>query len=306
MSRLDAASVGGPHSERGTETERINCWAVISPGMSDRTALITGCSSGIGRATAEAFVEGDWVVYATSRDTDDIADLAEMGCETASLDVTVDADIERVFDRIDGDTGRIDCLVNNAGYGQYGPLEDIPVTRLRRQFDVNVYGPHRLTRAALPMMRAREDGTIINVSSVAGRVAIPGGGAYSASKFALEAMSDALRAEVERFGVDVVLIEPGLVDTEFNDRMAGELDDLPKSGAYDWLYDTTEEFRTTLDSVSVPSDPDGVATTIHDVACMSDPDARYPVGTGGKLLLYSRYLPDSVRDSLVRVVRKLT
>jgi NAD(P)-dependent dehydrogenase (short-subunit alcohol dehydrogenase family) len=150
--------------------------------MTDRTALITGCSSGIGRATAEAFLDEDWVVYATSRDTDDIADLAEQGCETASLDVTVDADIERVFDRIDEDTGRIDCLVNNAGYGQYGPLEDIPVTHLRRQFDVNVYGPHRLTRAALPMMRAQEDGSIINVSSVAGRVAIPGGGAYSASK----------------------------------------------------------------------------------------------------------------------------
>jgi NAD(P)-dependent dehydrogenase (short-subunit alcohol dehydrogenase family) len=274
--------------------------------MTDRTVLITGCSSGIGRATAEAFLDENWTVYATSRDTDDIADLAEQGCETASLDVTVDADIERVLDRIDGDTGRVDCLVNNAGYGQYGPLEDIPVTRLRNQFDVNVYGPHRLTRAVLPMMRAQEEGTIVNVSSVAGRVAIPGSGAYSASKFALEAMSDALRAEVERFGVDVVLVEPGLVDTEFNDRMADELDDLPKSGAYDWLYDTTEEFRTTLDSVPVSADPETVATTIHDIACMSDPDARYPVGTGGTLLLYAQYLPDSVRDSVVRVVRKLT
>jgi len=274
--------------------------------MTDRTVLITGCSSGIGRATAEAFLDEDWTVYATSRDTDDIADLAEQGCETASLDVTVDADIERVLDRIDGDTGRVDCLVNNAGYGQYGPLEDIPVTRLRSQFDVNVYGPHRLTRAVLPMMRAQEEGTIVNVSSVVGRVAIPGSGAYSASKFALEAMSDALRAEVERFGVDVVLVEPGLVDTEFNDRMADELDDLPKSGAYDWLYDTTEEFRTTLDSVPVSADPETVATTIHDIACMSDPDARYPVGTGGKLLPYAQYLPDSVRDSVVRVVRKVT
>ena len=274
--------------------------------MSDRTVLITGCSSGIGRATAEAFAAGDWVVYATSRDTDDIADLAEQGCETASLDVTVDADIERVLDRIDGDTGRVDCLVNNAGYGQYGPLEDVPVSRLRRQFDVNVYGPHRLTRGVLPMMRAQEDGTIVNVSSVAGQVAVPGGGAYSASKFALEAMSDALRAEVERFGVDVVLVEPGFINTEFNSRTTEELDDLPNSGAYDWLYDTTDEFRTALDSLPVASEPELVGTTIHDIACMSDPDARYPVGPSGKLLLYSRFLPDSIRDSLVRLARTVT
>jgi NAD(P)-dependent dehydrogenase (short-subunit alcohol dehydrogenase family) len=274
--------------------------------MTDRTVLITGCSSGIGRVTAEAFLDGDWTVYATSRDTDDIADLAENGCETASLDVTIDADIERVLDRIDEDTGRVDCLVNNAGYGQYGPLEDIPVNHLRRQFDVNVYGPHRLTRAVLPMMRAQEEGTIVNVSSVAGRVAIPGGGAYSASKFALEAMSDALRGELDRFGIDVVLIEPGLIDTEFNERMADELDDLPKSGAYDWLYDTTEEFRLAVDSLPISSEPELVATTIHDVACMTDPDARYPIGPSGKLLLYSRFLPDSVRDSVVRLVRKLT
>jgi NAD(P)-dependent dehydrogenase (short-subunit alcohol dehydrogenase family) len=274
--------------------------------MSDRTVLITGCSSGIGRETARAFAESDWVVYATSRDTGDIADLADRGCETASLDVTVDADIERVLDRIDGETGRVDCLVNNAGYGQYGPLEDIPVTRLRRQFDVNVYGPHRLTRAVLPMMRAQEEGTIINVSSVVGRVAVPGGGAYSASKFALEAMSDALRVEVERFGVDVVLVEPGLVDTGFNDRVVDELDDLPKSGAYDWLYDTIEEARLAIDSAPLSSEPALVATTIHDVACASDPDARYPVGPSGKFLLYSRFLPDSVRDSLVGIVRKVT
>ena len=274
--------------------------------MSDRTVLITGCSSGIGRATAEAFLEGDWVVYATSRDADDIADLAEQGCETASLDVTVDADIERVLDRIDGDTGRVDCVVNNAGYGQYGPLEDIPVNRLRRQFDVNVYGPHRLTRAVLPMMRAQEAGSIVNVSSVVGRVAVPGGGAYSASKFALEAMSDALRGEVDRFGVDVVLVEPGLIDTEFNDRLSEELDDLPESGAYDWLYDTIEEFRVAADSLPFASEPELVGTTIHDIACMTDPDARYPVGPSGKLLLYARFLPDSVRDSLVRAVRTLT
>ena len=273
--------------------------------MSDRTVLITGCSSGIGRATAEAFAESEWVVYATSREADDIADLAEQGCETASLDVTVDADIERVVERIGDDTGRVDCLVNNAGYGQYGPLEDVPVGRLHRQFDVNVYGPHRLMRAVLPMMRDREDGTIVNVSSAAGQVALPGGSAYSASKFALEAMSDALRSEVDRFGIDVVLVEPGLVETAFSDRMAEELEALPRTEAYDPLYETLEEFQVAMRSAPFPSEPDRVATTIHDVACMSDPDARYPIGPTGKFLLYSRYLPDRVRDGLFRTILRV-
>lgn len=274
--------------------------------MSEETVLITGCSSGIGRATAEAFVDSNWLVYATSRDTDDIAELAEQGCETASLDVTEAAEVERVVDRIEADTGRVDCLVNNAGYGQYGPLEDIPTERLHRQFEVNVYGPHRLTRAVLPLMRDREAGTIVNVSSVLGRVSVPGSGAYAASKFALEAMSDALRAEVDRFDVDVVLVEPGLVDTGFENRMADELDGLARSDAYGWLYDTIEEFQMTADALPFRSDPALVGTTIHDIACMTDPDPRYPVGLSGTVLLYSRFLPDRLRDAAVRLVRTVT
>ena len=274
--------------------------------MTDKTVLITGCSSGIGRATAEAFLDDDWTVYATSRDTDDIADLAEAGCETARLDVTVDEDVERVVERITEETGRVDCLVNNAGYGQYGPMEDITVEALHDQFDVNVYGPHRLTRAVLPLMRDHEDGTIVNVSSVAGRLSLPGEGAYAGSKFALEALSDSLRTEVDTFGVEVVLVEPGLVDTGFNDRLDDELDGLQRTDAYDWLYETIEEFNTTLSSVPFSSDPEDVATTIHDAACMDDPDPRYVVGTDGTLLVYSRFLPDRVRDTVFRLVRKVT
>ena len=274
--------------------------------MPEKTVLITGCSSGIGRATAEAFLDGDWTVYATSRDTDDITDLAEAGCRTASLDVTEDGAVDRVVDRIDEETGRVDCLVNNAGYGQYGPMEDIPVEALHDQFDVNVYGPHRLIRAVLPLMRDHEEGTIVNISSVAGRVVLPGSGAYSASKFALEAMSDALRNEVDRFGVDVVLIEPGLIDTGFNDRLDDEVDDLPRTSAYDWLYESIEEFNLTLSSSPIMSEPEDVATAVHDAACMTDPEARYIIGTEGRLMIYSRYLPDRVRDGLFRIVRKVT
>ena len=274
--------------------------------MPEKTVLITGCSSGIGRATAEAFLDGDWTVYATSRDTDDVADLAEAGCHTAGLDVTDDGAVDRVVDRIDEETGRVDCLVNNAGYGQYGPMEDVPVDALHDQFDVNVYGPHRLVRAVLPLMRDQEEGTIVNISSVAGRVVLPGSGAYSASKFALEAMSDALRNEVDGLGVDVVLVEPGLIDTGFNDRLDDEVEDLPRTAAYEWLYETIEEFNLTLSSSPVVSEPEDVATVVYDAASMSDPDARYIVGTEGRLAIYSQYLPDRVRDGIFRIARKVT
>lgn len=274
--------------------------------MSDETVLITGCSSGIGRATAEAFLDSDWVVYATARDTDDITDLAERGCETARLDVTDDEDVARVVDSIEEDTGRIDCLVNNAGYSQNGPLEDIPVERLHAQFDVNVYGPHRLTRAVLPLMREQEEGTIVNVSSIYGTVSSPGAGAYAGSKFALEAMSDALRSELDPFDIDVVLVQPGPVTTEFNDRLSKKLDELDRTADYEWLYEAIEDVNTVSSSAPVASEPEDVATIIHDAAHLSNPKTRYPVGPLGKLIVYSRFLPDGVRDTVYRFVRKVT
>lgn len=272
--------------------------------MTDKTVLITGCSSGIGRATAEAFEADDWQVYATARNPPDIGGLEERGCETAALDVTEPDDVDRVIDRIKADTGRVDCLINNAGYGQYGPLEDITEERLEYQFDVNVYGPHRMTRAVLPMMREREDGTIINLSSINGRISYPGSGAYSGSKFALEAMSDALRLEVDRFGVDVVLVEPGPVATDFNDRLESELDKLDQTPAYDWLYNTIVDVNATTHGLPFTSEPEDVATLIHDIAHLSDPDPRYPVGPFAKFVAYSSFLPDRFRDGLLRTVRR--
>ena len=271
--------------------------------MTDETALITGCSSGIGQSTARHFVDDGWTVYATAREEGDIADL---DCRTDELDVTSGADIDRVVDRAIEEEGRLDCLVNNAGYGQYGPLEDVPTDELHRQFDVNVYGPHRLIRAVLPHMRDREEGTIVNVTSVAGRVVTPGGGAYSASKFALEAMSDALRGEVEDFGVDVVLVEPGPVQTGFRDRMEEELDEgLERRPEYEWLYDLIQDAGLFAGDAPIAVPPEDVAAVIHDAACVSDPDPRYPVGRAATYLLYSRFLPDRARDAAYRLVRRL-
>lgn len=273
--------------------------------MADDTVLITGCSSGIGRATALQFLEDDWTVYATSRDTDDVTDLVEKGCKTASLDVTNDDDVAAVVDKIEADTGRVDCLVNNAGYAQHGPLEDIPPDRLQHQFDVNVFGPHRLIRAVLPLMREQGDGTIINMSSVNGRVSNPGGGAYAGSKFAMEAMSDALRLEVDRQGIDVVLIEPGPVATAFNDRLQAELEELEQTDVYDWLYETIIDVNATVHSLPITVEAEDIATLVVDVANLSNPAARYPAGPVAKFLIASAMLPDRLQDATFRLVRKL-
>ena len=273
--------------------------------MTEKTVLITGCSSGIGRATAEAFLDDGWIVYATSRDEGDIAGLAEAGARTAALDVTDGEAVTRVVDRIGEEVGHVDCLVNNAGYGLYGPLEDIPTEQLHYQFDVNVYGPHRLIRAVLPLMRARAEGTIVNVSSINGRVSTPGSGAYAGSKFALEAMSDALRSEVEGLGIDVVVVAPGPVDTNFEERAGAEIDGLDRRRAYQWVYDAFEDTNLVAGSLPWALAPGDVATVIHDAACLDDPDARYPVGRFASYATAARYLPARLRDTVFGLVRRL-
>jgi len=268
-----------------------------------KVVLITGASSGIGRATAELFLDEEWTVYATARDTDDVADLAtHEDCETRELDVTKPAQCKNVVDDIVETEGRLDCLVNNAGFGQLGALEDLPTRKLHRQFDVNVYGPHRLVRAALPHMREREDGTIVNVSSVSGRVSTPGMGAYSGSKFALEAMSDALRGEVDAFDIDVCLVEPGPVDTGFGDRATAELDDIESTGVYDHVYSLYEDY--VLVSGAGASDPSEVADCIVDAAVSPDPPARYPVGRAARLGALARFVPDRIRDKAFSLAAK--
>ncbi|WP_435195753.1 SDR family oxidoreductase [Natronomonas sp. EA1] len=273
----------------------------------NRTVLATGCSSGIGRATAEVFLDEEWTVYATARDTDDIADLDEKGAVVAELDVTDEKQCKTVVNEAVAETGRLDVLVNNAGYGQHGPLEDLRTKHLHEQFDVNVYGPHRLTRAALPHMREAEEGTIINVSSVAGRVAVPGMGAYSGSKFALEGMSDALRNEVSGFGVDVVLVEPGPVETEFRNRVGEELKKYDRTEAYENLYEMQEDAGL-LSGQSSPfaSTAEEVAEVILEAGVSPDPKPRYVVGGFAQAVLYTRLLPATIRDKLFGLFRTIS
>jgi NAD(P)-dependent dehydrogenase (short-subunit alcohol dehydrogenase family) len=270
-----------------------------------KTALITGASSGIGRATAAAFLRRDWRVYATARDTDDVADLADAGCATPQLDVTDDAAVDRVVDRVIDETGRIDCLVNNAGYAQYGPVEDVPMDALHDQFDVNVYGAHRMVRAVMPHMRRRRRGTVVNVSSPQGRVASAGMGAYAASKAALESLSDSLRVEADEYDVDVVVVEPGPVRTAFSHRAEDELANLERRGNYESVYDLIEDSNLLASDADTGLHPSEVAHVIVDAACASDPDPRYVIGTTARLVVAARHLPDRWRDGAARLVNWL-
>ena len=264
--------------------------------MQPETVLITGCSSGIGRATARAFLDEEWRVYATARNPADVEQLGEEGCDIATLDVTDDGDVARVVDRIIDEDGRLDCLVNNAGYAQLGPVEDVPTDALDEQFDVNLNGPHRLIRAVLPHMREQGEGTIVNVSSVSGRVAAPGAGAYAASKFALEALSDSLRAEVDEYGVDVVVVEPGPVDTKFSERTERELDRLDRSGAYESFYRILEDTRAIGGGGPGAVSADRVAEDVLDAASSTKPPTRIPVGTVARAGVLARFVPDRLRD----------
>src|SRR5262245_25743747 len=197
-------------------------WVMV-PGTRAEPVLITGCSSGIGRAAAARLHQAGLRVYATARRAEAIADLAGQGITTLALDVTDETSMAEAVAAVEADAGAVGTLINNAGYGLYGPVEQVPMAEIRRQFETNFFGLVRLTQLVLPGMRRGGGGRILNVSSMGGRVTLPGGAFYHASKYAVEALSDALRMEVAQFGIDVVLIEPGPVRTPWNDVAAASL-----------------------------------------------------------------------------------
>jgi NADP-dependent 3-hydroxy acid dehydrogenase YdfG len=194
-------------------------------GALTEAVLITGCSSGIGRAAAASLQGAGLRVYATARRAETLADLAARGIATLPLDVTDETSMAEAVAAVEADAGAVGTLINNAGYGLYGPVEQVPMAEIRRQFETNFFGLVRLTQLVLPGMRRRHGGRILNVSSMGGRATLPGGAFYHASKYAVEAFSDALRMEVAQFGIEVVLIEPGPVQTPWNDVAAGSLGD---------------------------------------------------------------------------------
>ncbi len=266
------------------------------------TVLVTGCSSGIGRATARAFLDAGWTTYATARDPDDLAGLADRGAETARLDVTDPADVERVVARVREEQGAVDCLVNNAGYGQFGPVEDVPSDLVAEQLAVNAVGPHRLMRAVLPAMRERDDGRIVNVTSAGDRLALAGIGVYNGSKMALAGMTDAIRQELAHTGVEVVVVQPGVVATPFYDRAEREVERADGSDTYADLYRALRRIRAVEAGGPGIAVPERVAATILEAATDEDPDTHYRASQLSLLgSLYGTLVPGEVRDLLTRL-----
>ncbi|WP_345780934.1 SDR family oxidoreductase [Halosolutus gelatinilyticus] len=262
--------------------------------------LVTGCSSGIGRATARAFLDEGWIVYATARDPNDLRDLEAAGAAIDRLDVTSTEDADRVVERIVAERGRLDCLVNNAGFSQMGPIEDVPIADVREQYEVNVFGPHRLIRAALPHMRERGSGRIVNVTSITDRFPIAGTGVYSGSKAALAATSQALRQEVRDSGIDVVVVEPTVVATRHYDRTREELVDVDHGAAYTDLYELHELLHTIKSGGPGIASPETVAETILEAATSERPKRRYSVGWTAKVgAAVAAAVPDSWRTPLL-------
>lgn len=271
----------------------------------NRSVLITGCSSGIGEATAALLARGDWTVYATARRPETLQELKELGCHTLALDVTDEASMRAAVDAVEADHGSVGALVNNAGYSLSGALETLDMDDVRQQFETNVFGLLRLTQMVLPGMRRAGDGRIVNVGSMGGRLTFPGGGAYHATKHALEALSDALRFEVRGFGVKVVLLEPGLIVTRFADAVEEHMDDPSEDqGPYAefnaGVLETTKEVYAGGPLRALGGGPDSVAKVIEKALNTSAPKARYRVTPSAHLLMtVRRLMPDRLWDAML-------
>lgn len=267
--------------------------------MTAKVCLVTGASSGIGHATALELLRAGHTVYGAARRVSRMADIRAAGGHALELDVTSEADLQRVVRTILDEQGRIDVLVNNAGHGLHGAIEDVPIARARELFEVNLFGAARLIQLALPYLREQRSGTIVNVSSIAGEIALPLGAWYFASKHALEAYSDSLRQEVRRFGVDVVLIQPGIIRTEFEQATPRELREMSGHGAYARIAEAmARRAESSLGQGGRASDPAVVAKAVARV--LRSPVPRRPVGYLARTLLWlNRLLPARAFDALV-------
>jgi NAD(P)-dependent dehydrogenase (short-subunit alcohol dehydrogenase family) len=271
-----------------------------------KAVLITGCSSGIGHATALTLLGSGWRVYATARRPQAIADLAEAGCATLALDVTDEDSMRAAVDAVEQAEGAVGVLINNAGYSQSGAIESVPMEAVRRQFETNVFGLVRLTQLVLPRMRAQRWGKIVNVGSMGGRLVFPGGGHYHATKHALEAISDALRFELRAFGIDVILLEPGLITTDFGDTANASIASAQASDA-----DPYAHFNATVGAVTkgayegpmarLGAGPERVAKAIRKAITSSRPPARVVITPSARITLAARrLLSDRAWDAAMR------
>jgi NAD(P)-dependent dehydrogenase (short-subunit alcohol dehydrogenase family) len=278
------------------------------PNAISKAVLITGSSTGIGRATAEMLAASGWPVYATARRLDSIRDLEQRGCKILALDVCDEASMRAAVAHVEAAEGAVGVLINNAGYGQEGPVEEVPMAEVRRQFETNVFGLTRLTQLVLPGMRRQGWGKIVNLSSMGGRLTFPGGGFYHATKHAVEALSDALRFEVKGFGVDVIVIEPGPIKTQFGDTAINSINSVKSIGAASaspyarFNEQVAAKVREAYDGPMgrLAAGPEAVAKVIQTAISAQRPRTRYVITAAAHIIIgLRRILSDRFFDAFL-------
>ena len=268
--------------------------------MQPKVILITGASSGMGYQTARILAEQGHRVYGAARRVEKIEELAPYGVQALRLDITDEQSVTQVVQTLIEREGRIDVLINNAGYGYFGAIEDVPISDAKHQFEVNIFGLARITQEVLPYMRAQKSGRIVNLASVAGHVTLAFGAWYNATKYALEAFSDALRMEVKPFGIDVVIIEPGAIRTDWGIIAADHLRDVSKGGAYEQDGSRVAEGLRRIYLSKIPTNPAVISRKIAKAAVCRCPRTRYRTGRGAKLMVFfHQILPTRLWDYLV-------
>jgi NAD(P)-dependent dehydrogenase (short-subunit alcohol dehydrogenase family) len=265
-----------------------------------KVVLITGASSGMGKETAVTLARQGHIVYGAARRVDRMGDLVKAGGHAVALDVTDEAKVREVVARILDEAGQIDVLINNAGFGLYGAVEDTSLDDARRQFDVNLFGVAAMTKAVLPAMRAEKSGRIINITSMGGKLHTPLGAWYHASKHALEGWSDCLRLEVSQFGIDVVIVEPGAIATEFGAVLTQPMVDRSGNGPYGQMTRAVAKATNATYEKGGSSPVSVVAKTISKANAAKRPKTRYVVGKYARPLLFMRrWLSDRAFDGIV-------
>lgn len=270
-------------------------------GAAGRVALVTGASSGIGAETAERLAEAGFLVYAAARRTDRLEELRRPLIRPLTMGVTDEESMVAGVREVLAETGRVDALVNSAGYGSYGAIEEVPLDEARRQFEVNLFGLARLVQLVVPQMRERGSGRIVNVSSMGGRIVMPFGGWYHATKHAVEAFSDALRQELAPFGVQVVVIEPGAIRTEWGGIAARSALETSGEGPYAERVRQLAGVLGGEDGDAAGSPPAVVGRAILRAVTARRPRTRYAIGLGAKPAIAARrLLPDRAMDAIFR------
>ena len=270
------------------------------PSSKNKIVLITGASAGIGKATALQLLSEGYTVYGAARRLERLQELAPKGLLPLQMDITKTEEIEQAVQTIQEKHGGVDVLINNAGFGLYGAVEDTAIDKARYQFEVNLFGLARLTQLVLPYMRSKKAGTIVNISSMGGKIYFPLGAWYHATKHALEGWSDSLRLELAPFGVDVVIVEPGAIASEFGNVLGPMMQSNSGQGAY---AQQVENMNASLDASyerGGSSPTSVIATTISKALKARRPKTRYVAGRYAKPMLFMRrWLSDRSFDKLI-------